>query len=200
MLAAACIESLWQQGQRRLGGWLVGVALTTWLLGLALGRLYEVKEQTGIEEANMAWSHTLRGETAEALALYPVAISLRDVPGARSGYAELLREVDRSEEAVLQYRAIVAEHPDLELAWYNLGNVLWEDLRDGPGAAEAFQRAIAIKPNYPQAHFNLGVVRLQMRQWIAARRHVERALELDDAAEWRGEADKVLRILEERGH
>src|SRR6185312_11191596 len=49
------------------------------------------------------------------------------------------------------------------VAWYTLGNVL-QELRRLPDAIEAYQRALALKPDFAEAHHNLGTTYRESRR------------------------------------
>jgi len=67
---------------------------------------------------------------------------------------------DQPEEALELYRRILGLDDSREIAWYRLGNLL-----TGKGeleaAMEAYQRALALKPDYTDARYNLGLVHIR---------------------------------------
>ena len=62
---------------------------------------------------------------------------------------------DYATAAALLERATAGEAP--APTWFDLGLVR-QDLRDYPGAADAFRKAIEIKPDHAEAALNLGIV------------------------------------------
>ena len=64
-------------------------------------------------------------------------------------------EQDFASAASLLERATASEAP--ASAWFDLGLVR-QDLRDFRGAADAYRKAIAIKPDFAEAALNLGIV------------------------------------------
>jgi tetratricopeptide (TPR) repeat protein len=64
-------------------------------------------------------------------------------------------EKDFARAASLLERATASEAP--ASAWFDLGLVR-QDLRDFPAAADAYRRALAIKPDFAEAALNLGIV------------------------------------------
>jgi cytochrome c-type biogenesis protein CcmH/NrfG len=61
------------------------------------------------------------------------------------------------------YAAIVEAQPDDADAWFRLGNARFR-LQQPDEAVVAYGRAIQLRPGYPQAEYNLGVVRLKQAQ------------------------------------
>ena len=76
----------------------------------------------------------------------------------RSPRAELLSSTIRlagSREAKVLYEQVLAEHPDHADALHLCGLIAHQRGQHA-SAAELIQRAIALKPNFPQAYCNLG--------------------------------------------
>jgi Tfp pilus assembly protein PilF len=84
----------------------------------------------------------------------------------------------RSAEAISYCRGSVAVRPRSPGAWLNLGKAL--KLRGQyPEAADAYHRAISLKPDYWAAHAMLGDALLELGQPAEADVHYRRALELN---------------------
>ena len=72
--------------------------------------------------------------------------------------AEKLKAAGRSPQAVELYKTWIAYHPDhpvLHAVYFNYGVALGE-LRDVPGAINAFRAAIRLKPDFYPPYINLG--------------------------------------------
>ncbi|WP_342362942.1 tetratricopeptide repeat protein [Terrarubrum flagellatum] len=67
---------------------------------------------------------------------------------------------------------------DRAWAWNNLGNVLKEDPATLAEARDAYETALRLAPDYPEAHNNLGVVFERARRFEDALRSYKRATEL----------------------
>lgn len=80
-------------------------------------------------------------------------------------------------DALLVFDDIVKRRPDSYEAWTGRGVTLARQF-DVAGAIESFTRALELFPDYPEAHFNLGLVRAAAGERIKARGHFERAFEL----------------------
>jgi tetratricopeptide (TPR) repeat protein len=84
---------------------------------------------------------------------------LEVVPTSQEAAARLGRfaweDGDHSLAAALLERAVAHEAP--APVWFDLGLVR-QDLRDRDGAAHAYRKALAIKPDYAEAALNLGTV------------------------------------------
>ena len=91
---------------------------------------------------------------------------------------DVLRKLDRHEQAVAAYREAVRLQPEFPSARNNLGNALVA-VGDWAGAEEQFVIAVRQDPAYPDAHCNLGLVRLRQGRADEAAACFRRALELE---------------------
>jgi tetratricopeptide (TPR) repeat protein len=80
-------------------------------------------------------------------------------------------------DALLVFDDVVKRRPDSYEAWTGRGVALARQF-DVAGAIESFTRALEIFPDYPEAHFNLGLVRSAAGERVKARGHFDRAFEL----------------------
>ncbi len=80
----------------------------------------------------------------------------------------MLTKLGRHEEAIVEYRRVLAEAPDFADAAFNLGNTLWS-LKRFEAAAEAFEQALAIDPGHAAASGSLVTTRRSACDW----RHFE---------------------------
>lgn len=110
--------------------------------------------------------------------------------GIRYNRGEALRRAGRFAQARAELVAVLeaeGEAPDLLLA---LGLVAYES-DDYPAAISHYERAIAIRPDYPEAWNDLGVVRFRSEDYPKARQCFEKAVALrpDYAEAWFNLAD-----------
>ena len=66
---------------------------------------------------------------------------------------------------------------------YNLAYLLVEDGRRD-AAIPLFERAIGLRPDFAEAHFNLAMALSELGQRVRARTHWKRYLELDPRGPW----------------
>lgn len=77
------------------------------------------------------------------------------------------------------YRATLARNPDSWMVLNNLGQELMRTKARLPEAIACFERALALRPVYPEAENNLGLALVQSGQPRAALPHLERAVRLN---------------------
>ena len=82
----------------------------------------------------------------------------------------------RDNEAL--FRATVARNPDAWMAHNNLAQILMTRSADRPAAMRHLQRALALRPDYPEALNNLGLVLAQSGRPAEGLALIERALRL----------------------
>ena len=82
--------------------------------------------------------------------------------------------------------------PDDHEAYLSIGNA-YRELRQPDQAIAAFEKAIAVKPDYAIAHFNLGLVLAQQKRLPEARQHLETAARMSPSVASR--ARQTLRQL-----
>lgn len=100
------------------------------------------------------------GRPSEAIECFDRAIALRpDSAGARHNRAQALFTLGRTADARAELERAVAQKPDFAAAWNLLGNVL--AAQHDPGAEPAYRRALTLRPDHPEAHYNLGVYYLE---------------------------------------
>jgi tetratricopeptide (TPR) repeat protein len=95
----------------------------------------------------------LRPQAREAWRAILKAIPQHQEAAARHGRLAW-EDGDHAEAVELLERAVASDAP--ASVWFDLG-VVREDLRDQAGAAAAYRKAIDIKPDFPEAHVNLGL-------------------------------------------
>jgi tetratricopeptide (TPR) repeat protein len=98
-----------------------------------------------------------QGRMAEALPWFDRARELRPTsPSVRHNRAQALFALGRLEDARDELQEAVVLKPDLHPAWNLLGGVL-AALRDAAGAERAYRRALALRPDHAETHYNLGL-------------------------------------------
>jgi tetratricopeptide (TPR) repeat protein len=101
-----------------------------------------------------------QGRAYEALGFFDRALALQpDSAGARHNRAQALFSLGRLAEARAELDVVVARRPDLHAAWNLLGSVLAAQ-RD-PRAEQAYRRALMLRADHPETHYNLGVLFLE---------------------------------------
>jgi tetratricopeptide (TPR) repeat protein len=88
-----------------------------------------------------------------------------------------LLQQGRYDEAIEQFRAALAEKPDLAEAHVNWGVAL-KSQGDLPGAMTEYIQALQIDPDLPDAHYNLGIALAEQGRTDRAVQALRRALEL----------------------
>ncbi len=131
-------------------------------------------------EATRLYGEVLRGDPQHEQALFLVAA--------------IAIESGRNDEAHTILERLVARYPQNPVYWSNFGEVLRRQQSFEP-AADAFTRAVALKPELAQAHFNLGLVIQQLGELRLAIQAFERAADLkpEDAQVQRGLANALVR-------
>ncbi|TYQ27619.1 tetratricopeptide repeat protein [Pseudanabaena sp. UWO311] len=113
---------------------------------------------------------------------------------------DILRQLDRYEEAIFSYDKALAIKPDFYEAWDNLGIALFE-LGRYEEAIASYDKALAIKPNFYYAWNNRGDALSELGKYKEAIASYDRALTIksDDRYAWdnRGDALSELGRYEE---
>jgi eukaryotic-like serine/threonine-protein kinase len=86
-----------------------------------------------------------------------------------------------ADKATIELETALGLDPDLGLAHYARGLLLWTPANHFPHeqAIRAYQRALALDPNYDDAHQQLGIVEMHVGLFDAAAAEFEAALRLD---------------------
>lgn len=164
-----------------------------------LGRLGEAEAafRTALSQApasvetlgNLGAVLQAQGRLDEALAAYAQALQQRDDTRLRHNLGTALRSQGRLEDALQAFTAAIAlgearqEHAMVADAQVRRGETLW-DLGRADEAVQAYRAALALDPTHAGAHYALGVVAFDGRQWEAALACFEQT-SLHDAAERR---------------
>jgi len=107
-----------------------------------------------VEKARTLDQAALRQQAREAWQAILTVIPAHPEAAARLGRMAL-EDGNAAAAAPLLARATASEAG--ASVWYDLG-VARQDLRDYPAAADAYRKALALKPDYAEAALNLGIV------------------------------------------
>ena len=128
---------------------------------------------------NLAAMLQARGELAEALKQYGLALRLRPEDATVNNALAAANMAAGHPEAAIKYlEAALRSRPDYFDAHYNLGTAL-AMREDFEGAVEHFRAAVRINPQDANAEANLGGALAETGHWKEARTHLERALTID---------------------
>ncbi len=131
--------------------------------------LAQVKLPSAAELAETPAFHFQRGATLyregkipEAITAYRQCVALDpSFPNARYNLGVALGDVEEYAEAIACLHAVVEGEPERAEAWNSLGYLACRERRPREAVAY-YERAIALQPDYAQAHFNLGMTLLQL--------------------------------------
>ena len=100
---------------------------------------------------------------------------------AMTGLARALAKLGRADEAKGWLNKALQSNPQNYQAWYQIG--LLDAERDPVAAQSAFEKTIAIQPNFSAGQRELGMILFQQKNFTAAAPHLEKAigLGLEDA-------------------
>jgi predicted O-linked N-acetylglucosamine transferase (SPINDLY family)/predicted 2-oxoglutarate/Fe(II)-dependent dioxygenase YbiX len=93
-------------------------------------------------------------------------------PDAIAHYQAALDRLSQPEKLALPFNQIIPVRP--EVVWYNLGVALQEHRQ--PEAFQAFQQALALRPQYGEAHNALAAWLESQQRWEEAIAHYQQAL------------------------
>ena len=125
-----------------------------------------------------AWESFSRGERGQAEAMCrSILASQPEHAGALTLLGIMLAMARRTEEAAQLLGKAAARLPDDASVQNNYGNVL-RDLGRHVTALSAYERALTIQPNYPDAHYNRAVVLQDLRRFEDAVAGYDHALTL----------------------
>jgi Flp pilus assembly protein TadD len=83
----------------------------------------------------------------------------------------------RHDQAMASFRRLTAMRPDVSAYWNNLG-VACRQAGDLQGAEQALLQARLLAPQDGEVHYNLGLLHIQQRRWLSARRTLLEAARL----------------------
>jgi arylsulfatase A-like enzyme/Flp pilus assembly protein TadD len=94
---------------------------------------------------------------------------------AMTGLANALHQQKNDDGARQWLTNAVEQNPENYRAWYELGNV---ERANKEAAQQAYEKALAIQPNFAQAHRELGMIAMQRQDYASAAQHLSKAIEL----------------------
>lgn len=144
----------------------------------------DVKHAKSLYGLGLIAQQTGNAEAAVRMIERAVAVDPQE-PAYHSSLAAIFREQRKLNEALAEYRNVLALRPDNEEAHFLLGNILLDQgmsLKDRLKLDEAkahFERALALKPKNADTHNNLGLVYMHRAEPEKAQAHFEQALRLN---------------------
>jgi len=132
----------------------------------------------------------------QAVSLDPQALAL----GVLRQFPEALRKLERNEEAIERYRAVLQLDPDYAPAYAGMGYALMQ-LKRYDEALEPLARAASLRPQSPDAtarHVAMGRASQELGRTEAAAEHYARALEIDPRSAIALDSFAVLRFRQQR--
>jgi choline-sulfatase len=95
---------------------------------------------------------------------------------AMTGLARALAQLGRADEAKSWLNKALQSNPQNYRAWYQMGSL---DAGADPAAAQsAYEKTIAIQPNFSAGQRELGMLLFQQKNYATAAPHLEKAIEL----------------------
>lgn len=141
----------------------------------ALDRAAGLKPQNLLLLQRIADGYKALGEFGPAESAY---LQLLDrfpaLPGTREKLADIYLRTGRKEKAAEQLEAISRDNPRNEQAYYFLGNLAYQERRLAD-AADYFQQALVLKPEYEPVYYRLAEVQVQLDKPRLALEVLERA-------------------------
>jgi len=140
-------------------------------------------------DAWLAFARALQraGEEREAAAAYRKALDRgAPAPGVHLQLGVLHAALFEYESAIEHLEKNIALEPDNADALCMLGTVM-SDLGRFGEAAGWFERALALRADFPEAHFNLGLARFERSDFRGALRSFGRSVELKRGETWQGD-------------
>lgn len=95
----------------------------------------------------------------------------------RNNYANFLKDEGRYDEAIKNFRIVLAQKPNMAEPYYNLGNT-FRKMDRIEEAIENYKKAIKFKPDFVEAYYNLGTTSAQVGRLDEAFAAFQKALEL----------------------
>lgn len=134
---------------------------------------------------NMGELQLVRQQTESALALFDQTLQLDpNYLEARVNRIAALVELDRLDGLEEEARRLTEDAPQSAEAFGNLGNILLR-LDAKADALRCYQRALALRPGYPEAHFNLAVLQSSSQDLGAAINFLEMQIQARGASAFR---------------
>lgn len=142
-----------------------------------------------------------QGRGAEAIPLLERCLELRpDDPNVLSNLASAYILAGKHKRAVPYLERATAIEPDNPSLWANLaaaylGKLITSTRAKQDRALEAYRRALELDAAYPNAHYNMGLIYVDRKDWDAAHEAFTRALETnphdEDARRMRARVEQL---------
>lgn len=128
---------------------------------------------------DIALVYDLKDDHQTAITYYMRAIEIApEYAEAHNNLGELLMRSGKPNEALAQFQSLLSINPDNHSALNGIATC-YINKRQFPTAIELLRRAIQLKPDYGQGHYNLGVALREDGQVESAIRHFQEAARLD---------------------
>jgi tetratricopeptide (TPR) repeat protein len=178
---------------------LAAVSIASFFVYDAPSAPLRIEPLNAVVERQRAASLYAQGRFAEAVEIDRRVLEDADDPPTRTALAHALKALGRFDEAAVEYRRVLAAKPRDGRAWYDYAYLLHTAMRDLRGAEEAYRRAIEYEPSLAEAHFDLGLVLLDLNEPEEAAAAIESSLSLaPENASWRAEAENALFVARTR--
>ncbi len=119
------------------------------------------------------------GKLEEAVACFKQTISLNiQHEPATFEFAFALENLNRLREGISFYESLIDKDPYNHLAWYYIAEI-YERMQDFASALQAYEYASLIKDDFSDAHFGMGTMYMNLREYLKARDAFEKVLALD---------------------
>lgn len=126
---------------------------------------------------NLGMELLREGDAEGALESFARAFAIKDDPKTHVSRGAALVALRRYDEAMEEYRRVIAMVPDEADAYYGIGNI---HFRQGnlQAAIIEYEKALAVKPDYVNALNNLGAIFIELERWDDAISILQRSIEL----------------------
>jgi Flp pilus assembly protein TadD len=143
---------------------------------------------------DLAASFDQLGKVPEALKAYEAALALRDQDDLRARMAFMLADHGEEPRAVDELQKLAAKDSKNPAVWSTLGRLSYET-GEWPAAEKAYAKAVSLRDE-GRNWFNLGVVRVRLRDLPGAQAAFERAAQHPDVKK---QADAEIARIREAG-
>ena len=164
------------------------------VIGKLLKALHLGREKPDAPHASLALAEALRakGEPREAAAAYERALALgAPADEVHLQLGALYAALAERERAITHLRAATRLAPANADALCMLGTVMNDQLRFGE-AARIFEQALALRPDFSEAHFNLGLAKFEQSDFQGAAQSFARCVTLNRGEPWGGDREARL--------
>jgi protein O-GlcNAc transferase len=143
-------------------------------------RAIELQPDFVVAYQNLGESLVIQNQLAAATRAFEMALELDPKSGDYMKMGDLYQRQGLIKEAIDCFRSAVRDRPSAP-AYNNLGAALWS-WGETKFSKKAYQKALALDPDYDAAHFNMGQLLEGTGELEAAQQHYEKALALQPEA------------------